>query len=83
MENYKKDQAISTLSKAQYYGEENYKMVDRVKDDNAEMWLREVYNIHKLKGNSKKEALKYHEIYTTLNDTLLQSENNKSSRYKF
>ncbi len=77
LDKYKKDQSSSSLNKAQYYGEENYKIVDRVEDDNAKcVAAGSLYNIHKLKGNAK-EALKYHEIYTTLNDTLTQSENNK------
>lgn len=77
LEKYKRSNSAAALNKALYYAELNFSMADRIEDDNAKCVTAEaLYSIHKLKGNTK-EALKFHEIYTALNDTLTQLENNK------
>lgn len=77
IDKFKIDQKTATLSQALNYAEMNYKIADRIEDDNAKcVAAGSLYNIHKLKGNAK-EALKYHEVYTDLNDTLTQLDNNR------
>ena len=77
LDKFNLDHKSTTINKALYYAERNYNIVDQIEDDNAKcVAAGSLYNIHKLTGNSK-EALKYHEIYTALNDTLTQLDNNR------
>lgn len=77
IEKYAKENRSMLLTKALHYAELNFKIAEKIEDDNAKcVAAGSLFNIYKLKGNYA-DALKYHEIYTALNDTLTQLDNNR------
>ncbi|CAZ98140.1 tetratricopeptide repeat-containing sensor histidine kinase [Zobellia galactanivorans] len=63
---------------SEYYAQEAYKISTVIKDmEGSKQCAKTLYKVHKNKGDYE-EALKYHEIYQSLSDTLSRNENKKS-----